>query len=204
MKMKYAMKNSNRCGPQAKQEKSDLPASRFFASGATSVLFAIALATLSDPSHAQSERYDYEDDNKAWEEAATELPAAPQPQDLLSFPVGVTNPYSFAIDTKSLKIGTDGVVRYTLVGTSSAGARNVSHEGIRCQTFEKKLYAFGRPDGSWSKSRGNKWERIKRYHAADHHETLALDYFCQNVTIAGTEKDLLDRFRLKRPLARVP
>ncbi|MCL2345947.1 MAG: CNP1-like family protein, partial [Desulfobulbus sp.] len=58
------------------------------------------------------------------------------------------------------------------------GARNVTYEGMRCQTREWRVYASGRADGSWSKARRAEWlpirdEAVNRYHAA-----LFLDYFC--------------------------
>lgn len=152
--------------------------------------------------HAQSRfEEDFDDEDKPWQEIAVQLPAAPVAENLLPFYVSATATQSFVIDAKSLTVGTDGVIRYTLVATSATGAKNISYEGIRCQSFEKKLYAFGHPDGSWSRSRRDKWEPIVRNAANRQQATLALDYFCQGLTVAGTAATMLDRIRMQRSLS---
>lgn len=83
-----------------------------------------------------------------WQEFAVQLPPQPKAENLVVFYVGPTTTMKFAIDVNSLSTGTDGMVRYTLISTSSSGAENVNYEGIRCQTAERKLYAFGHQDGS--------------------------------------------------------
>src|ERR1035437_389037 len=52
---------------------------------------------------------DFDDLDKPWKEVAVQLPAAPIPENLLSFYVSPTATQTFAIDAKSLSIGTDGV-----------------------------------------------------------------------------------------------
>lgn len=143
---------------------------------------------------------DNEDQKKAWQETAIMLPAAPQITDLLPFEVATTVTQAFAIDAKSLIISTDGVIRYTLVAQSQSGAKSISYEGIRCQTFEKKLYSFGHKDGSWSLSRRDQWEPIMGSAVNRVHVALAQDYFCQNKANAGDAAAILDRMKRKRPL----
>jgi hypothetical protein len=163
--------------------------------------FLLLSSTLS--LHAQSQfEEEFDDKEKPWEEIAIQLPAPPAEENLLPFYVGPIATQSFAIDAKSLTVGTDGVIRYTLVAKSPGGAINVSYEGIRCQSYEKKLYAFGHIDGKWSRSRRDQWEPIFNKIANRQHAALAEDYFCQATTVAGTAKDMLERLRLKRPLTR--
>ena len=142
---------------------------------------------------------DFDDKNKPWEEIAIQLPAAPKPENLLPFYVSATATQRFAIDASSLSVGADGVIRYTLVATSEAGARNVSYEGIRCQSYERKLYAFGRPDGSWSRSRRDTWERITGNAANRYHAALFKDYFCNETSVAGSAKEIIARLRSTKP-----
>lgn len=152
--------------------------------------------------HAQASfEEDFDDKEKPWQEVAVQLPAPPKPEDLLPFYVSPTAINEFAIDAKSVSVGTDGVVRYTLVATSSGGARNVSYEGIRCQSFERKLYAFGQQDGGWSRSRRDQWERINPNGSNRQHAALFMDYFCSGTTVAGKAEDMIDRIRYKRPLS---
>ena len=151
--------------------------------------------------HAQPNfEQEFDDVEKPWQEVALLMPAPPKPENLLPYAASATTTYRFAIDAKSLSVGKDGVVRYTLVGTSDSGAQNISYEGIRCESFEKKLYAFGRPDGSWARSKRDQWERIPRHIANNQHAALAIDYFCQNRTVAGTADDMLERLRRQQPL----
>lgn len=143
---------------------------------------------------------DFDDRLKPWQEIALQLPPAPQPDNLISFYVSPTATQDFAIDGPSISVGSDGVVRYTLVATSRHGARNISYEGIRCDTFEKKLYAFGQPDGSWSRSRRDQWQRITPGKANAQHARLAQDYFCDLKAIAGTADAMRSRLQQQRPL----
>ena len=168
-------------------------------------LAALVLMTIAGLGHAQpSFDKDFDDETKPWQEIAIQLPPPPLAENLLPFEVSATATQSFAIDAKSLTVGADGVVRYTLVTASPAGAKNVSYEGIRCASFEKKLYAFGHPDGSWSRSRRDQWERIVRNAANRQHAILALDYFCDNLTVAGNAEQMLNRIRRQRSIRDVP
>jgi hypothetical protein len=143
---------------------------------------------------------DYDNENKPWQEIALQLPAPPQADTLLPFYVGPTATQDFFIDSKSISVGTDGVIRYTLVSTSKQGAKNISYQGIRCATFEQKIYATGHTDGSWSRSRRNQWTNIIRKAANRPQAALAIDYFCSNLTVAGTAEQMIRRIKNKQPL----
>lgn len=167
-----------------------------------SVLTVLALLLVTSGSWAQSRfEEEFDDTDKPWEEIAIQLPAAPALENLLPLYVSPTATQSFAIDAKSLSVGSDGVVRYTLVAKSREGATSVSYEGIRCLSYEKKLYAFGRPDGSWSRSRRDQWEPISNNVANRQHASLAQDYFCQEKMVAGKAEDMVARIRNQSSLA---
>ncbi|HEY8607263.1 MAG TPA: CNP1-like family protein [Noviherbaspirillum sp.] len=151
--------------------------------------------------HAQSRfEEEFDDEEKPWQEIAVQLPQAPQQQNLAPLFVSAVATQKFEVDTSSITVGEDGVIRYVLVATSEGGARNVSFEGIRCATYERKLYAFGQPDGSWSRSRRDKWELITGNAVNRQHAALAKEYFCDLKTIAGNARDMADRLRYQRPL----
>jgi hypothetical protein len=161
----------------------------------------LALLVASSALHAQSQfEQDFDDKDKPWQEIAVQLPPAPKQENLLPFYVSATATQTFAIDSRSLSVGADGVVRYTLVATSESGARNVSYEGIRCASYEHKLYAFGRPDGSWSRSRRDQWERINTNAANRQHAALFKDYFCAEQSVAGNAGEMIRRIRSGKSL----
>lgn len=128
------------------------------------------------------------------------LPPAPAKDHLLPFYVSPNTTMSFAIDASSVSVTPDGVVRFTLVVSSTEGARNVSYEGMRCKTAEKKLYATGVADGSWSASRNDSWSRIRDVGANRHHAALFNDYFCDLGSVAGSPAAIIKRMRQKKTL----
>ncbi|MFL6718910.1 MAG: CNP1-like family protein [Burkholderiaceae bacterium] len=166
----------------------------------------LAVAALSaffciPPAFSQSQLdEDFDDTGKTWQEIAVQLPAPPTPEHLIPFYVSATATQTFAVDEKSLDVGKDGVIRFTLVSTSPSGAKNISYEGIRCASFEKKSYAYGRDDGSWSRSRRDQWEPIVRNAANRQHGVLAVDFFCDGKSVAGDRQTLLKRLRSNQPI----
>jgi hypothetical protein len=165
------------------------------------ILVALALQfTFALAAHAQSRfEQEFDDEAKPWQEIAAQLPALPMPENLVPFYVSPTATMKFAIDSKSLAAGSDGVMRYVLVSRSAAGAENISYEGIRCESSEVKLYAFGHKDGTWGRSRRDKWEPILEKTSNRQHAALAHDYFCNSKVIASSVPEILDRMRSQRP-----
>ncbi|MEM4988626.1 CNP1-like family protein [Collimonas sp. H4R21] len=140
------------------------------------------------------------DDGKSWQEIKTEIPPQPQAANLVSFYVSPTATMNFFIDVNSISAGSDGVVRYTLVSKSQGGAENISYEGIRCQTYENKSYAFGQKDGNWSRARLSGWKQISELSGNRQHAALAKDFLCQDGMIAGKVEDIRSRLRSNRPI----
>ena len=138
-------------------------------------LIALSVVLLSVPVAASSFDSDFEE--KPWTEMEVQLPAFPQKEDLVAFKVGAIGDTQFQIDGKSLSIGADNVIRYTLIVLSPTGAENISYEGMRCATAERRFYAFGRSDKTWSKARSNQWIRIQGT-SNNHHVELYLNFFC--------------------------
>ena len=160
-------------------------------------LFAVLAACAGAPPPDPFER-DFGDDTKGWKEIQTQLPASPRSEDLISFSVSGATPYRFSIDRKSLAIGSDGVYRYTLVAVSAEGARNVSYEGIRCATREKKIYAIGRNDGTWVRARNAAWTPIEEVDINRSHAALMKDAFCPVYNASKSVAEILARMS-KRP-----
>jgi len=139
--------------------------------------------------------FDEEYETRQWQEIAVVLPAAPKQESMLPFFVSAASRNEFFVDSASLSVGADGVVRYVLLVETPGGARNVTYEGIRCETRERRIYASGRRDGVWSKSRNNNWERIRDVAPARQHAALFLDYFCPGGLIVRDVAEVLDALR---------
>lgn len=127
--------------------------------------------------------------DKPWIEQMTQLPAYPETNNLMAFDAGAVTSNQYLVDTTSIKIGEDGVIRFTLVIKSSAGAMNVSYEGIRCATNERKLYALGRDNGTWVQPRVSEWQKldfIRQFYAQ---RELSKNIFCPHKqTVSNTEE----------------
>lgn len=121
---------------------------------------------------------DFDEEKKPWIELQAQLPAYPALAQALPFEVAAAGHTTFYIDPKSIVVSPDGVVRYSLIVKSARGALNVSHEGLRCETREKKLYAFGRPDNTWSRNKFAKWEEIPSPTRDPQHHALYGEFFC--------------------------
>jgi hypothetical protein len=152
-------------------------------------LLPLLLALATSPSLARErpfvdepsmERPDIEE-GAPWAEAGVTLPAYPQDADLVEFPVDNSDsPFRYFIDTKSLTVGSaDQVVHFTLVTQSPSGARNISFEGLRCDTRAYKTYAFGTGKGRFRPLKTPRWKRIKPSSPYRHYQDLREFYFCQ-------------------------
>lgn len=136
-----------------------------------------AAAQVLVPQYPGGYRPEFEEE-RPWEEQKAALPAYPRPENLVKVDVSGATTFDFFVDIASLSVGRDGVVRYALVARSPSGAMNVSYEGIRCTTRERKLYAFGRPDDTWVQARKSEWAPITGIQANRQQATLADDFFC--------------------------
>ena len=121
--------------------------------------------------------FDDDYDKKPWSEIETQLPAFPEKENLIPFTVGAIRDTGFFVDGNSISVGSDRVLRYTLVIVGAGGAQNISYEGMRCETAERRSYAFGRSDKSWSMARNSRWIRVNGT-SNNVHVELLLSYFC--------------------------
>jgi CNP1-like family len=113
-----------------------------------------------------------------FKEGATAMPLNPPNQaTLLPFYVSQHTIFKFAVDTESILIGADGVTRYIVVMTSPSGSVQAQYEGIRCDSFQWRLYGT-LENGAWRENPLSTWRNIQsnvpnRYQAA-----LAQGAFC--------------------------
>jgi CNP1-like family len=104
------------------------------------------------------------------------LPALPKNENLIEFWVSNSTAFRFFIDTASLSVDKDGVVRYTLVARSPSGVANISYEAMRCTAGTYKIYAYERA-GQWSAAT-SEWRPVEPNAIQRWHNELRLRYFC--------------------------
>jgi hypothetical protein len=113
-----------------------------------------------------------------WKEGEYVLPPPPDEARLIRFFVSSASPNRFFVDEASVSVGADRVVRYVLVVRTPGGAENVTFEGIRCTTAERRIYAGARSDGSWAPMKNSVWQPISRNAYNRAQAALAADHFC--------------------------
>ena len=121
------------------------------------------------------------------------LPPPPLAADLLQLTVASDSPNRFLIDPRSVVV-TPSSSRYTVLVETPSGARNVSYEGIRCSTRERRIYAVDNGNG-WVKARTSTWQRITENALNRHHAVLQKDVFCPREGPVGSTELALQKIR---------
>ena len=141
-----------------------------------SVAICLALVGCAAPGPVESD-WQRAQEAKSWHEESITLPPYPKRGNLIEFDPGFATNFRFFVDSASLSVGTDGVVRYVLLARSPQGAENMSFEGLRCSNGEYRIYATGGGDRSWVRNRDARW-RSGGQRAGSWHRVLANDFFC--------------------------
>jgi hypothetical protein len=108
------------------------------------------------------------------------VPPPPYPKDsnLTEFYLRGQTTNRFFIDTSSLSVGPDRIVRFALVIRTPEGAESTTFSGLRCSEKEWKDYAYGRSDRTWSVESAPQWRRIQDLNFNNYRGTLYEDYLC--------------------------
>lgn len=122
------------------------------------------------------------EEGEAWKESAIVIPPPPRDSDLIWFAVDdPRHRYRYAIDSRSLTLDEDGVVRYLLLIESQQGVRNLSYEGMNCATHEYKVYAYAGGKGALRPRRNPQWKPIRKEAGLRVHRDLRRYYMCEPV-----------------------
>ncbi|MDH5436254.1 MAG: CNP1-like family protein [Gammaproteobacteria bacterium] len=134
--------------------------------------------------------YDESLDEK-WEEAKVSIPALPDDADLIHVSIDANKTsYEHFIDKKSISVGTDGVVRYSIVLKSSNGISNVFYEGIHCSVKEYKVYATA-SGKKFHPMKQSKWKAINYSHY--YRSDLYKNYLCDRMSDSPFKKEQIVR-----------
>ena len=113
-----------------------------------------------------------------FKEGATAMPLNPPNKATIQpFYVSQQTIFKFAVDTDSILIGNDGITRYIVILTSPNGNSQVQYEGIRCDSFQWRLYGTFE-SGAWKENPLSSWNMIKDHAPNRYQAALAQGAFC--------------------------
>lgn len=135
-----------------------------------------------------------------WKEGmVSSLPALPVNGNLLPFDLVQRSAMTYMIDSKSVSVGADGVVRYTVVIDSPSGTRNIRYEGMHCASYRWRLYSGANSEGTAWDNASTDWARIEDSALNGYHGTLYNDYFCDN-KVPAKAANIVQNIRYGRSL----
>ena len=137
-------------------------------------------------------------DRADWKESDVPPPPAYDMNKLLSFEVTRSSPLVYGVDPASVSISnSDSIVRYVIVATTPAGAKNVMYEGLRCATGEVRTYARAAPSGTWVPVADSEWKSVYNPALPKHSLRFAQAGACQQAAPVGSVRELVRK--LKNP-----
>jgi hypothetical protein len=132
-----------------------------------------------------------------WQEQQVVLPAYPRADNLIEVPLSLQDfPFTLWVDSASLDVGDDRVVRYTGILRSKAGFENVFYEGIRCAKKEYQRYAYG-SGGEFQPLQRPEWRRIRRV-GQDRFRAVLMDGLLCPLPGYDREQQLVDRLKARQ------
>lgn len=119
----------------------------------------------------------------------------PKPENLRFFRPSAETELKFAVDSKSLSIGKDGVLRYVVVISNLSGTQQIKFEGIRCETFEYKVFATLQENNEWKQSANSDWKRIPNQGYNQYQATLGRNGFCAGESANSNFNQIFENLR---------
>lgn len=84
----------------------------------------------------------------------------------------------YYVDSKSVALGQDRLIRYTVVVRSSGGVNNVIHESMNCSERNVRVLGHGTASGRFRESVGSNWRRYSNSGPMAYRAILAVYYLC--------------------------
>lgn len=123
----------------------------------------------------------------------------PDPARLLRWTVADSG-NRYGVDPATYTRVSTNAARMIVVIETGGGARNVTLEGLRCDTAERKLLAIGRSDGTWAIARGQVWQALFVTDAVTRDRRPLIRAICDGPT--STENAAVLGQRLDQPATR--
>jgi hypothetical protein len=153
-------------------------------------ILTLALACAAAAASAQPRLFEDPD----WKELEAPPPPALNTRGLIALDIPASA-LRFGIDPKSVSVGSDRIVRYVVVATSSSGTVNAFYEGIRCEGGEVKVYARHNPDSGWVPARSIEWQPLQSTPNSRHSLFIARNGVCLGRGVNGNASQIVSDLR---------
>lgn len=155
-----------------------------------------------DPSINQVFSGDFEETK--WQEDNILLVKLPDEDDLITFSGVAAYPqYKYAIDGKTLSIGKDEVIRFSIVISSSQGGKNSYFQGISCNNSNIKSYAYASSSSKdFISYQTPQWKKLSNSGSMGYSQNLADFYFCDKLGIVLKKNQILSNLKYGNSEAR--
>jgi hypothetical protein len=127
-------------------------------------------------------------------EAAVKFPPYPKEQDLLRFELHPRTAFEYFVDGSSILVLDEGIVRFAVV-VRTATAANVSYEGYRCITRERRTYGRANRDGTWIPVKDASWVSVGPREVSGFRHELYWHYFCPGKRAISSAREGIDALR---------
>ena len=98
------------------------------------------------------------------------------------------------VDGSSISVLDDGIVRFAVV-VRTATAVNVSYEGYRCITRERRTYGRANRDGAWIAVKDASWVSVGPREVSGFRHELYWHYFCPGKRAISSVREGIDALR---------
>jgi CNP1-like family len=134
-------------------------------------------------------------DDPDWKETEVPPPPAFDLKRLVQVDISAQSNLKWGVDPETVKISSDGIIRYVVVAQSSSGVVNAMYEGIRCNKAEFRRYARHSPDSGWVKSTSSDWMPLRQSGSFRHPEALARQGMCESAAPPPSAREAVKRLR---------
>jgi hypothetical protein len=127
-------------------------------------------------------------------EAPVKFPPYPKEQDLLRFEMHPRTAFEYFVDGSSISIVDGGIVRFAVV-LRTASAVNVSYEGYRCASRERRTYGRANRDGTWIAAKDSGWVSVGPREVSGFRHELYWHYLCPGKRPISSVREGIDALR---------
>jgi hypothetical protein len=125
------------------------------------------------------------DPDPDWKESEAPAPPTFKTDRLIALEMPRYLSTKFGVDPQTLRITSDGLVRYVVVATSPNGNSLAMYEALRCLTGEVKTYARLGSNGAWNAVQDPQWRALSSNQSSVHALALARQGVCDGRAAAS-------------------